>query len=315
VALGPGKHLYMIDACRNPMKLGEISPATIDVVWGRSKRANATTYVLFSTAPGDVAKISSGFGDALLKGLKGTGRAKTWVGGKMYVTFYSLRTFVQRELKKNDLDPEKKGPADGNIVEVAPVPTIKCDVRVRGAAADDKFVLKIADVRMGQRNPVNFGGPARVVPLSPEDYLFDLTTSGGAPVIQVAPPTSPDGVDLYQDANVEFQILPPGTPAPPPSPAAPPTSQSSVRIFGIPNTEVLLHDVATDSQVGIPITKEETQITLQPGSYRATVRDGNFDLAKQEFKLPPNSSVTLDFKPSVSAGAHQSLSTAIPTSG
>jgi hypothetical protein len=314
VALGPGKHFYFVDACRNPMKVGEIKPATIDVIWGRSTRANATTYVLFSTAPGDVAKISSGFGDALLKGLKGTGRAKTWVGGKMYVTFDSLCTFVQRELQKNDLDPEKKGPADGNIVEVLPVPTIQCDVRVAGATTSDKFVLRIVDVRQGQRNPVNFQGATQVVAVSPEDYLLDLTASSGAPVSQVDPPASPDGVDLYQNGKVEFQILPPGTPPPVPFPIPPP--QSSIRIFGIPTTEVFLHDLATTAlPIKIPITKDEIETTLKPGSYRAHVRDGNLDLDTQDFKLAPNTSITLDFRPSISAGAHQSLSQTIPTRG
>jgi Caspase domain len=56
-ALGPGRHSYFINACRNPLGKTEISPANLGVVWGRSTLGNATTFVLFSTAPGDVAKF------------------------------------------------------------------------------------------------------------------------------------------------------------------------------------------------------------------------------------------------------------------
>ena len=108
LAVGPGKHFYFIDACRNPMNATDIRPTILDVVWGRSRRGNATTYVFFSTAPGDVAKVESGFGPVLLGGLRGTGRAKAWVGGKMYVTFESLRSYLQRRLGKSDLERAKQ---------------------------------------------------------------------------------------------------------------------------------------------------------------------------------------------------------------
>jgi hypothetical protein len=106
VALGPGKHFYFIDACRNPMGRGDIDPGGLGVVLGRSALGNATTFVLFSTGTGDVARINSGFEAALLRGLKGGGRAKEWLGGRMHVTFDRLCAYVQQVLHKNDLEPE-----------------------------------------------------------------------------------------------------------------------------------------------------------------------------------------------------------------
>jgi hypothetical protein len=314
MALGPGKHFYFIDACRNPMKQGEIRPAIVDVVWGRSLRANATTYVLFSTAPGDVAKVSSGFGKALLKALKGAGRAKTWVGGKMYVTFDALCSYIQRALNKNDLDPEKKGPGDGNIVEIQPVPTSNCEVEVIDASANDTFLLQILDIRQGRRGPVNFRGRNTRIPLPPEDYLLNLTTTAGQAVAQINPPVSNDGVDLYEDGKVEFQMNAPGAPLSG-APISPASLRSSVRVLGIPKTDLLLHDLADDSTVSIPFGTDEIVTSLKPGSYKAYIRDGNFDLATKNFRVPVGSDITLDFKPTVAAGAHQSLSSAIPTHG
>lgn len=313
VALGPGKHFYFIDACRNPMQTGDIRPATLDVVWGRPGKANATTYVLFSTAPGDVANVSSGFGGALLDALKGLARAKTWVGGRMYVTFESLCAYVQLVLKKNDLDPEKRGPADGNIVELVPVPITKCEVEVLNASPHDDFLLKISDVRQAQRPPVNFQGPKKTVPLPPEDYLLDLTTAAGAIVPQIAPPISPDGVDLYENRTVQFQIPSPGSLPPAPTPPTP--ADSTVHVLGAPYTDLLLHNLSTDSKMTFPITKDELVTTLKPGSYKASVRDGNFELESKNFTLLPGATLKLDFKPTASSGAHVSLLNSLPTSG
>ena len=111
VALGPGRHFYFIDACRNSMTRNDITPNTSLGTWGRSKLGNATSYVLFSTEPEDVAKVDSEFNAAVLGGLKGNGRAKTWIGGKMCVTFNYLSSYVQQTLKKDNLEPEKERPS------------------------------------------------------------------------------------------------------------------------------------------------------------------------------------------------------------
>jgi caspase domain-containing protein len=311
VALGPGKHFYFIDACRNPLQSVDIRPAILDVVWGRSGKANATTYVLFSTAPGDVARVNSGFGAALLEALRGLERAKTWVGAKMFVTFESLCARIQLVLKKDDLDPEKKGPADGNIVELVPVPMNSCNVEILNATPNDTFMLKIADVRQAQRPPVNFQGSKKTVPVPPEDYFLDLTTSAGVPVLQIVPADSP--VDLYENRTVQFLISSPGTPpSVPPTPILP---ESTVHILGIPNTELLLDELST----GLPTTiaiKEREQITkLKPGSYKATVRDGNFELASKTFTLLRGATFHLDFEPEASSGAHTSLLNVLPNRG
>lgn len=311
-ALGPGKHFYFIDACRNPMNTNDIRPAILEMVWGRSRRGNATTYVFFSTAPGDVANVNSGFGNALLGGLKGSGRAKAWVGGKMYVTFESLSSYLQRTLGKNDLDPEKRGPADGNIVELIPMPKSNCELEVIGASAKDQFTLNVADVRMALRDPVTFEGPRKTVPLPPEDYLLKLTTAAGKPVAQIDPPADSDGVDLYEDRTVRFSLQFSG----PPPPQGPLTAPSaSLRILGVQGTELLLRQIGTGSTKTLKLGADELLTGLEPGFYKAHVKDGNYKLASRGFKLSPGATLNLDFTPRISKGAHLSLSHKLPIRG
>ena len=311
-AMGPGKHFYFIDACRNPMDTKEIRPAILEMVWGRSRRGNATTYVFFSAAPGDVANVKSGFGKALLGGLQGTGRAKSWVGGRMYVTFESLRWYLQRTLGKNDLDPEKRGPADGNIVELTPIPTSNCELEVVDAGSTDQFTLNVVDVRMGQRAPVMFVGPRKTVPLPPEDYLLNLTNVAGHALAQIDPPVNSDGVDLYEDRTVRFSGQLPGPPSPR-KPLAGPTA--SIRISGVEGTELLLRQIATGSTKTIKLGTDELLTGFEPGFYKAHLKDGNYKLASRSIRLSRGATLNLDFTPKVSKGAHLSLSNKVQTRG
>jgi Caspase domain len=313
-ALGPGKQFYFIDACRNPMGKGEIDPIGLGTVWRISDRGNATTYVLFSTAPGDVANINSGFNTVLLGGLKGNGRAKAWVGGKMYVTFDNLCLYVQRELRKSDLEPEIKGPlaADSSIVELNPPPTSQCAVEVIDAGPNDQFTFTAADVRKVPRPPVTFVGAQKTIPLSPEDYLLQLTTLGGIGVPQIDPPPDASGVDLYGDRKVKFQKgLPMASISP--EPLAP--SNANLRISGIPGTDVLFHEIGTGAMKTMPMSSKELTDTLEPGLYKAQLRDGNFKLQSVRLDVSPGATVDLDFNPKVSPGAQESLSKVIPTKG
>jgi hypothetical protein len=329
VALGPGKHFYFVDACRNKMTKDDIDPTTsIGSVWGRSKLGNATSYVLFSTAPGDVARVDSGFNSAVLRGLQGNGRAKTWIGGKMHVTFNYLSSYVQQMLKKDDLEPEKKGPlaADDRIIHLDPTPMSKCDVEIVDAGPQDQFTLNIADVRGLSLAPVSFVGPQTVFPLPPEDYLFRLTTAAGLEVLQVDPPPQDTGVDLYENRTVRFQT---GLPvrhisAPPhfPAPAAPPlfpdplvASKGSIVVKGFPKASVSFQEIATGQSETILLDHGVTTRTLEPGSYKARLQDGNFKLDSLRFEVLPGESVNVDFAPKVSQGAQLSLSKILPIDG
>ena len=309
VALGPGKHFYFIDACRNQINSTEIRPAIFEVVLGRSKRGNATTYTLFSTSPGEIAVVATGFNDALLSGLRGGGRAKVWDGGTMYVTFDSLCGYVQKRLGKSDLDPEKKGPADGKIVELRPVPQQTCEISVVDAQDDDSFLLKISDVRNGQRDPVSFTGVGKAVTLTADDYIFRLESIAGGEVPQVDPPSNTP-VDLYDNGHAVFQKRPP-LPPPPPLPLEALTAQ--INVSAVPGTELLLRHINTGEIQAINLRTDRDRIEgLAAGAYKAELRDGKLMLAKKSFELKPAEDFALDLSPKVVQGAHESIANSIP---
>ncbi len=315
VAVGPGKHFYFIDACRNAMTRNDIDPAAgLGSVWGRSSRGNATSYVLFSTAPGDVAKVDSGFNTAVLNGLKGKGRAKTWIGGHMHVTFDYLSSYVQQMLNKNDLEPEIKGPkaSEDEIVELIPTPVSNCEVEVIGATATDLFKLDIIDVRNTPRPSINFTGPVTTVPLFPDDYLFRLTTAGGDEVAQIEPPKQPDGVDLYDDRKVRFEM---GLPPPPVAPGPLIADAANLTVTGIPNAEIFLQELGTGEMQRIDLQSNVLRKALLPGQYKANVRDGDFRSGSIRLNVSPGASVDLDFAPKAFEGAKHSLSRMLPTHG
>jgi hypothetical protein len=315
VALGPGKHFYFIDACRTAMDAKAIKPSVLDYVWGNSGLGNATSFVLFSTAPGDVANIGSGFNTALLSALKGNGRAKVWIGAKMYVTFDSLCDYVRQALNKSDLEPEKKGPLDGGIVELSPIPKSECAVEVIGAGLTDRFILKAFDVRQpvdvreAPRVSVPFVGPQEKVSFLPDDYRLRLTTDRDADVPQIDPP-GPAAINLYEHSKVRFQVGPQPVPPSPPAP-----SVANMQISGTPGTDLSLKELSSGLTQTMRMGYEASTATVAPGRYKAQLRDGNFKLESILLDVSPGATLKVDLGPAVSRGALRSLSKMVPTRG
>jgi hypothetical protein len=308
LALGPGSHFYFIDACRNPIARTDIAPSDMGVAFGRSQRGNATTYVLFSTAPGDAAIVSDKFGAALIDGLSASGRAKVWIRGDLKVTFDSLCSFVQQRLNKSDLDPEKRGPGDGTILLLKPPPQTTCEVEVRGAEPQAQFQLAIKDIRDGLRPSVVVHGRRETLTLLPDDYRFTLTTSAGAVVPQVEP-LPPDPVDLYSDARVAFDLG-----APPTGGAKGMPSGPTLEILAPRGTHVEVEDVATGATEGF--SGADTSITpaVRAGRIRVKVREGDLKLASKDVQLGAGDHVTLDLRHRPVDAVRRSIAARVPTS-
>jgi hypothetical protein len=313
VALGQGKHFYFIDACRNALNKEDIEPIPLGHVWGNWKKGNATTFVLFSTAPGDIANVNSGFNSALLDGLKGKGRAKVYIEGKMYVTFDRLHKYVKQVMKKKDLGFEQKGPADDYIVELDPTPVSNCVVQVIGATPTDQFILKTTDLRMAPLAPVTFVGPQKDITLFPDSYLFQLTTSAGIGVSQIAPPPDPRGVDLYEDGAVKFQMgLAQKEVAAAP---LPPGSEANVRIFGSQGADLVLREIASGAKQTLTFMGAEITTNLHPGQYQFQLRDGDLKLQSVHLDISPGARLDVDLTPTPAAGAQASIAKRMPNNG
>ena len=138
--LGNGRHFYFIDACRNPLDRKQIVVGDL-LPFNPQGSGEASTYVLQSTANGAVAKVDGKFGNFLIDGLKGKGRAKVWDGkvtNKMYVRYDSLRTHMKGLLASTQKLTSKvdgsDGESEGILATLAPVPKSKCTITVTGSA-------------------------------------------------------------------------------------------------------------------------------------------------------------------------------------
>lgn len=308
-----GLHFYFIDACRNTCDRRTINPAVLTTPWANATSGRPTTFELFSTAPGDVAKVNSGFSTALISGLNGRARAKTWVGGKMYVTFDKLCDHVHQALNRDDLNPRMVGPkaTKGNIVELDPIPQSKCTVEVVGAAPTDEFTLDAADVRKTPRDAIKFAGPQTIASFVPEDYLFQLRTAAGAGVPQIDP--APDhSVDLYEDRTVQFQM---GTAADAKPPPASDPSPSPIDISAPAGARVVLENLTRGTSRTLKMREPTVTTRLQPGHYQLNVRDGNFNLRWARFIVSPGEPHGIDLSPRPITGAHTSIADALPNDG
>ncbi len=291
IAMGPGDHFYFIDACRNKLKPEDIQPGVLGQVFGTSNRENASTYVLFSTPPGDVAVVGADFSAALLEGLLGGGRAKVWVKDKMYVTFDSLCSYVRETLNRPDLDPEKKGPGTGKILQLVPTPTYNCEVEVLEALRTDQFTLEIRDVRDGFHPTVSFQGDHEIVPLKPDDYYFTLKEKGGQRIPQVEPPAD-DPLDLYDACLVRFKIQPPGTPPPPPQ-----SFPATLNLTGTPGTDLLIRNLQTGTVEKTTFGTENLQKAVGAGEFEVEMREGALKLRSARVQIRPGKTHNLDLIP------------------
>ena len=76
--LGPGRHYYFVDACRNVLDETQIRPGGLLLPSKPQSSEEASTYVLQSANQGGVAVADGVFSDVLVSGLRGKGSAKTW---------------------------------------------------------------------------------------------------------------------------------------------------------------------------------------------------------------------------------------------
>jgi hypothetical protein len=321
-AMGPGNHFYFIEACRNPVSHKQINVLETGLVFEPSLKKKPNRYTLYSTPRGEVSVVGSGFARALVSGLKGGGRAKGWKGNKMYVTFDLLCDYVEQRVEGGEIEPDIDGPIrEGHLIELQPIPTSKCEVVVKNAAADDHFTL-IVHSNFGRQGPFEFRGPNYSVDLKPFDYELELKHATAA-VVQISP--SPDeALDLYESRAVEFEKQSAPEESPPiiisggGSPAG-----ESVPVVGV---NVLADGLSAqdDAPAGEGLRKakltlrgsdiEDAELSLEnvmtgqirrkqgatlgnrvsPGTYIAKLREGSTTVSRRKIVVKPGKRVEVD---------------------
>lgn len=204
-SLGPGEHYYFIDFCRTVAPEEQISLTGTGMTLSKSNIGAASYYTLFSVRAGAMADVQSGFGAALVEGLKGTGRAKQWVqqpAVALYVTFDALLKFVQTRVAPQVIDSDRKGLGEGRILLIQPVVDSECSIEVVDAGPAEQFELTVADPKQRPLHTLTFTGPKYKLPLKPDDYEIAVA-SGGTPLKRIDPPP-PAAPDLFDSRVVKF---------------------------------------------------------------------------------------------------------------
>jgi hypothetical protein len=303
--LGPGKHYYFIDACRNHLTSSQVGSGG-QLPWDSQVLADASSFVLQSTVSGSVGSVKGLFPQALLKGLKGQGKAKLWDDNDrdaMVVRYDSLRSYLKETLHATQPITSKVegelGESDVVFMTIKPVPNVRCTIEIQGYSQGDQGTITAQRHRAPPSGPESILDAPHVLELQPDRYVFDVTINGikGVPLFANAV----RGVDLYEDMTLSFQKVAVGgalnAALEKSGFAAPPAAELARVEFDIPaNSQGLLHNLETGEEFK---GSSEQTLRLPPGAYAATVRDRDHRLlldtklelsARERITLRPSSS-------------------------
>jgi Caspase domain len=315
--LGPGRHYYFVDACRNPLDASQVAPGSL-LPWNPQRNQEPTTYVLQSTAPGFVAAVGGPFPRTLIDGLQGKGRAKVWdpqYADRMFVNYDSLRRYVQSKVGAAQPITHRvegvEGETDGVLSTITPVPTYKCTIKIEAASLKDHGDLHIQRGRSPAVETRSIKGTAADLSFEPDRYAITLKLKTG----QVTPDNAVP-VDLYDDNTVVFTKIPPpkgptrGAPPPPPSPITIVPEQVDIEVSLPHFTKLRLTELSTGETIE---TAAARPLRVRPGRYVASIRD-NADrvLGRKDLKVALNQPVTVDLSQYWKGAAHSSIAGLVP---
>jgi hypothetical protein len=219
-ALGPGQHVYFVDACRNVLGPDEIEPLGIGKVLGASALGIDGLSTLFSAAPGQRAAAVSPFATLVLAGLYGAGRAKAWERDRMVVRFAQLGAYVRANMPDRAADASVLGASDALVWEVPPPYVSRCTVRVEGAPPGAALAVEVGDARGFAKKSYAITDGVATIDLPPDDYVIAIAGAEAQPV------------DLYEPREVVFDLSP-SAGSPPSVDDAPPPDPLRVRLRAI----------------------------------------------------------------------------------
>lgn len=304
LSLGPLDHFYFVDCCRNGIGAAEIKVAQIGP-YGASDLGFPAVYMLYSTTPGQLAAVKSGFTSVLVDGLNGNGRAKDWFDGRMAVLFRTLKPYLVKAVPGQAVDGREEGNHDGLIRVIDPTPQYTCTVLVEHAAVDDQFTLELKTWPQGhQLGSREFTGPSYELREPPDAYRLSVLSNG----VELTA-LDPLPADLFSDCTIRFAkprarrgAGPEAAPAPAPAATqvrAPEAARVVVRRAGEPERE--------ETGAG------EFTLDLAPGTYAVEVRDRrDVTVRREELNVGAEPPAELDFARFERSPLRDALLQAIP---
>jgi Caspase domain len=266
--LGAGRHYYFVDACRNPLNASQIQPGDVPP-FNPQASGDPSTYILQSTVDGAVAAVDGEFPAALLAGLRGSGKAKTWDEDHddvMFVRFDSLRSYLNQSLQQkiHGKVDGKDGERDAVFATLRPVPLSKCVIVVHDAPEPVSGTITYR----GRRNAATVEKKLTTVEtelnLPPDRYTFQLQIDGSG--VKSLARTE---VSLYEDQRIEFRRVnfQAGTE---PQETRAGTRKGLASVVVPPGSSVELRDMESDRTVEFD---RETQGVVPKGRYAGVLRD------------------------------------------
>lgn len=207
--LGPGVHFHFIDACRNERREDQFPVGALAIPSKPMDTGQPEVHILYSTSRGDAARVDSTFAQALVDGLKGDGRAKTWwttLGQhKLVVRFASLLDYVRARVRTQRPAPEAGDPSTDFIYEFRPPMTKRCEITVANAQPHHRFEMELRDAAQNVLDRQDFTGARHSFERLPNDYYISVVPKGAGTVN----PSGPVPLDLYENARPRFSFMEP----------------------------------------------------------------------------------------------------------
>ncbi len=306
--MGPGVHFHFVDACRHERKEAQFPAGSLGIPYREEKEQNNISHLLYSTSNGDGARVDSGFGEALVDGLRGTARAKTWLASpglsKLVVRFESLVDFIRSRVTKQAPDPDPGDVGKDLIYEFRPpIQKKNCQIIVENADPGVVFSLKLGDANQQEIGALTFKGTPYSLQRLPNDYFIELTTAAAR-----VEPLGWVALDLYEDATKRFRIVT-GQAGPKPPPTTPPTGKARLDLSLPAGASGVLMHLATGRAFDLI---SENSLTLPTGKYHLEVKDADkWTIRRKTLDIAPETKETVDLTKAPTA-LHQEILNAVP---
>lgn len=199
-ALGPGVHVWFIDACRVDSDFDVpdlVLPGGVVSVLGE-----ADTNWVFDTTSGAAARSESVFVPLLISGLAGEGRAKEFISGRYWVTFDRLVDTLQEAAKAEASEIDSRAGRNRPALLYSPtsVARVHCRVEVEDADATDNFVARVWGPP--QNATIDFVGATTDIEVLPGDYSSGVAFENFD--IERVSPTG-NTVEIYEPIVLRFR--------------------------------------------------------------------------------------------------------------
>jgi len=315
--LGPGRHYYFVDSCRNPLTTKQIQIAGLLPIDPQAS-GDASTFLLQSTVEGATAAVGGPFPAALLDGLRGRGRAKTWdakVSDAMFVRYDTLRSYLKGAAAPDQQITSKTAGIDGEsdaiLAVLRPIPLSKCNIKIDAPLpVKGKIMYRRGRSKVDEHQPLNGNANVLVLKFEPDDYTVAVRLDSG-PIS----PSGPVSVELWEDQTLEFRVVKEDVNEKEEKPSGPPdlaaTASADIDFVVPGRTALNLRNVFTGEETRIDNSQ---RARLPAGRYLATLSSAaTRNMVRREIEVPPGEAVYVNLGEWQKSAPHRAIAGQLPT--